>query len=177
MIGIPIGLIYHNAMEWMIHKHVLHGRGKKRESFWSFHFHEHHQACRRNDNHDDDYLHGFMQWDPRGKEVAALMGAAAIHAPLFPVAPFFVATCWYSQYKYYRDHKRSHVDIEWGREHMPWHYDHHMGVNQDSNWCVTHPWFDDLMGTREPYIGTEREQQDLEKKAARERRKAQQTAA
>ncbi len=55
-------------------------------------------------------------------------------------------------------------DPEWGKEHLPWHYDHHMGPNQDSNWCVTKPWFDDLLGTRERYLGTER--------AARERKAA-----
>ena len=46
-----------------------------------------------------------------------------------------------------------------------------MGPNQDANWCVTRPWFDILMGTREPYVGTEREAQDeakRRKKAARQ---------
>ena len=34
------------------------------------------------------------------------------------------------------------------REHLPWHVDHHLGRNQDTNWCVTKPWFDYIMGTR-----------------------------
>jgi sterol desaturase/sphingolipid hydroxylase (fatty acid hydroxylase superfamily) len=34
---------------------------------------------------------------------------------------------------------------------MTGHYDHHMGKNQDSNWCVTRPWFDWVMGTRVRY--------------------------
>jgi len=32
---------------------------------------------------------------------------------------------------------------------MPWHYDHHMGKNQDSNWGVTVEWVDKLFNTRE----------------------------
>ena len=36
MIGIPIGLIAANASEWLIHKYVLHGPGKKKDSFWAF---------------------------------------------------------------------------------------------------------------------------------------------
>jgi len=40
-----------------------------------------------------------------------------------------------------------------------WH-DHHMGPNQEANWCVTQPWFDYVMGTRELYAGTPREARD-----------------
>ena len=69
------------------------------------------------------------------------------------------------------------MDPEWARENLPWHYDHHMGPNQDANWCVTRPWFDDLMGTREPYAGTERESRDLAKRAARAARRRAHAAA
>jgi len=61
-------------------------------------------------------------------------------------------------------HKLYHLDPEWAREHLSWHYDHHMGTDQDANWCVTHPWFDELMGTRQPYAGTEREARDVRKR-------------
>ena len=69
MIGIPVGLAVANAAEWWIHKHILHGKGRDRNSFWSFH-------------------------------------------------------------------------------------------DQDANWCVTKPWFDTVMGTRKPYVGTPDEQRD-----------------
>jgi len=39
--------------------------------------------------------------------------------------------------------------VEWGKKKMPWHYDHHMGKNQDSNWGVTVEWPDKLFNTRE----------------------------
>ena len=52
-----------------------------------------------------------------------------------------------------------------------------MGPNQDANWCVTWPWFDQLMGTREVYAGTEREAADMARREARERRRAARSAA
>lgn len=34
-------------------------------------------------------------------------------------------------------HRRSHLEPEWAKKRIPWHYDHHMNSNQDANWCVT----------------------------------------
>ncbi|MEZ4320147.1 MAG: hypothetical protein R3F61_21890 [Myxococcota bacterium] len=166
MLGIPLGLVYANASEWLIHKYVLHGRGKKRESFWSFHFHEHHRAARKNAFRDPDYEKSELRDNAQNREILGLVVLSAIHVPLLPVAPLFTATVWYSAGYYWYVHRRSHLDPEWAREHLSWHYDHHMGPNQDANWCVTRPWMDDWMGTREPYVGTEREQRDLEKRRA-----------
>ncbi len=33
MWGVPVGLLYSNALEWVIHKYVLHGLGRDRQSF------------------------------------------------------------------------------------------------------------------------------------------------
>ncbi len=172
MIGIPLGLAYSNAGEWLVHKYVLHGWGRKRSSFWSFHWLDHHRVVRLNGHVDDAYERSVVGWHPQGKEALMLTLATAAHLPLFPIAPFFTATVAYSAINYYRKHKRSHLDPEWAREHLPWHYDHHMGPNQDANWCVTRPWFDHVMGTRIPYVGTERERQDRERAARRAERKA-----
>ena len=35
-----------------------------------------------------------------------------------------------------------------GKKYVPWHYDHHMGKNQDANWGVTTDWVDKLAGTK-----------------------------
>jgi len=168
MIGIPLGLLYANAAEWLIHKHVLHGLGGKRSSFWSFHWHEHHKASRKNDMLDQAYTSWKAKWDPRNKELLGVITLAGMHLPLFPVMPFFTGTVVYSAINYYQVHKRAHVDTEWGREHLPWHYDHHMGPNQHANWCVTKPFLDNVLGTRETFIGTEREIRLREKKARRQ---------
>ena len=173
MIGIPLGLIAANATEWLIHKHVLHGLGKHKESFWSFHWYEHHRAARRNGHTDEDYTRSPLRWNAQGKEIVALAAGGVVLAPLFPVAPLFTATLFYCGARYYQIHRRSHLDPEWARQHVPWHYDHHMGPHQDANWCVTRPWFDHLMGTREPYVGTEREASDQQRaERLEERRRA-----
>jgi len=171
MLGFPLAFVYANAAEWWIHKNVLHGPGKKRESFWSFHFHEHHNASRRHDMVDEAYTSRPMGWNAQGKEALGILGLAAIHTPLAPVAPGFVLGVWCSAALYYRRHKKAHLDPEWGRKHIPWHVDHHMGPNQDANWCVTFPWFDHVMGTRAYYVGTEREKQDRARAAKRKARR------
>lgn len=172
MLGFPVGMVYANAGEWVIHKYLLHGAGKRRESVWSFHFHEHHRASRRNAMIDADYERPLVGRHAQGKEALGLIGLCAVHAPLFPVAPFFTSAVWFSAGMYYRRHRRAHQEPSWAREHLPWHYDHHMGPNQDANWCVTWPWFDHVMGTRVPYKGTPREAQDLARRAARTRRQS-----
>ena len=49
---------------------------------------------------------------------------------------------------YYFIHRKSHIDVEWGKKWLPWHYEHHMGKNQNANWGVTSPIFDYVFGTR-----------------------------
>ncbi|MBT8495298.1 MAG: sterol desaturase family protein, partial [Deltaproteobacteria bacterium] len=166
-------LAFANASEWVMHKYVLHGLGKNKKSFWSFHWHDHHNNARKNGHLDADYNGSVFQWNGQGKEALALTLTGLAWLPVFPVAPFFVGTIIYSGINYYRKHKRAHLDPEWARQNLPWHYDHHMGPNQNCNWCVTKPWMDELMGTRVPYVGTEAERKALAKKAARAARKAQ----
>lgn len=182
MLGIPLGLAVANAGEWAFHKYVLHGLGCKPKSFWSFHWHEHHRDVRRNEHVDPRYqqeslMDSIRNWSGQGKEAVALTLGGMTFAPLFPVAPFFVGTLWYSMARYYRVHKRSHLDTQWARDHLPWHYDHHMGDDQHKNWCVTHPWFDNVMKTRKKYIGTEREKQAVAKRARLAERRAAMAAA
>jgi hypothetical protein len=148
MIGIPLGLLYANALEWALHKYVLHGLGRKKGSFFSFHWHDHHKSARKHGMLDEAYRRPLRDWNPQTKELVGLLGLAVLHAPLVPIFPIFSATLGYSAIHYYRAHKRAHLDAEWAREHLPWHVDHHMGPNQDANWCVTRPWFDWIMGTR-----------------------------
>ena len=172
MIGVPVAWAVANAAEWWIHKNVLHGPGKRKGSFWSFHWHDHHRNARRNDHRDPDYERSLLGWHAQTKEAVGLVGLAAVHAPLFPFAPCYTGTLWYCLWRYHRVHKRAHLDTAWAREHLPWHYDHHMGPDQDANWCVTHPWFDTVMGTRVPYLGTAREREDAARREARRARAA-----
>ncbi|HEX4871449.1 MAG TPA: hypothetical protein VFV27_03975 [Nevskiaceae bacterium] len=149
MLGIPLGLVTANAFEWAMHKYVLHEAGRNKKSFWAFHFHEHHRIVRQHAFHDPNYQRFPLGLHAQGKEAWALIAAGAAVAPLFPVAPFFVGTLWYSAANYYVKHKKAHQDPAWARQHLPWHVDHHLGRHPDANWCVTRPWFDYVMGTRE----------------------------
>lgn len=170
MIGIPLALLTANASEWWIHKHILHGRGRKRASFWSFHWYEHHSASLKHSMYDADYKRFPIGNHAQGKEILGLCLLSLPVAAMLPVAPFFSATLLYSGVNYYRKHRRAHLDPEWAHQHLPWHYDHHMGPNQDANWGVTHDWCDRVMGTRQPYVGTPEEARDhIARKAAAQR--------
>jgi len=151
MLGIPLGLLYANASEWLIHKYVLHGLGKKKKSFFSFHWAEHHRACRKHDFFDPDYQRSVFGQHAQGKEALAIAALMVLHVPLLPVAPYFTATVWYSALNYFYKHRRAHLDPEWAKKHLKHHYDHHMGREQDANWGVTRPWCDYVMGTRIDY--------------------------
>lgn len=144
------GLVYCNAIEWFAHKYVLHGLGKRKDSFWSFHWSEHHRNCRKHAFADPDYCRSVWRWNAQAKEASALAVGVLAHVPFILIAPVFFATVVYGAINYYRVHKRSHLDPAWAAARLPWHYDHHMGKLQDANWCVTRPWFDHLMRTRVP---------------------------
>ena len=101
--------------------------------------------------------------------LAAALGLVAIgllHVPLFPIAPFYTSTVWYCLRRYRQDHRRAHLDPRWGRDHLSWHYDHHMG-DQDKNFGVVWSWFDSLVGTRDLFVGSDKERALHDKHAQR----------
>lgn len=167
MIGVPVALLTSAAFEWWAHRYVLHGSGKRKGSFWAFHFHEHHGQSRRNAMIDEDYRRSPWRWNAQGKELLALALLALPIAALAPLVPWWSATSLLCIARYYRLHRRAHLDPDWAREHLPWHYDHHLGPDQDCNWGVTSEWFDRLMRTRVPYRGTAREEADRRRRAQR----------
>ena len=157
MFSFFVGIVYANVGEWFIHKYVLHGLGKKKDSIWSFHWSEHHRAARKNYMIDSAYgpqdqfegVSTYTGLTPREKETFGLGTLAIIHLPLAIFCPWFVAGVWTSICAYYYVHSKSHQDHEWAHKWLPWHEDHHMGRDQDKNWCVTMPWTDWVMRTRE----------------------------
>ena len=139
--------IYGGLAEWVLHKYALHGLGKKKKSIFSFHWHAHHKSCRKNNNFDSDYK--LPVAPPVKREILFLFLLSSIHFPLFFIAPYFFGGVVLYAIRYFYYHRRAHLDVEWGKRKMPWHYDHHMGKNQDSNWGVTVEWVDKLLKTRE----------------------------
>jgi sterol desaturase/sphingolipid hydroxylase (fatty acid hydroxylase superfamily) len=167
MIGIPIAIGLFAYGEWAAHSYLLHWRGRDKNSVFAFHFHTHHQKVRRHGGYDPDFEGPVWSTPTQAGEAAGLAIIGLLHAPLLPVAPFYTMTTWYLLYRYRAVHRRAHIDPEWGRTHLPWHYDHHLGPNQHKNWGVTFEWFDKLRGTRVPYVGTPKELAD--RKRTRER--------
>lgn len=155
LLWIPIGLLIANGIEWSFHRYILHGLGKRKSSWWAFHWHNHHRNARQNGFRDDDYL--AKPWDTKamGREALALVIGGGLATLIFcQVSWVLTLTLWHSAWNYYRVHKKSHMDPEWAKRHLAWHWDHHMGKNQNANWCVTKPWFDWIMGTRIHYPET-----------------------
>lgn len=167
MLSFISGLFYANALEWVAHKYLLHEEGKKKDSFWRFHWGEHHKIARLNNFKDESYERSILEWNPQSKELAALTVGGILHLPLITISPGFVAGVFFSGSYYYYVHKRAHLKPDWGRENLPWHYDHHMGPDQDMNFCVTFPLFDYVMGTRQKYLGTERELEDRNRRQSK----------
>lgn len=167
MWGVPVGLLYSNALEWVIHKYVLHGLGRDRKSFWSFHWHEHHRASRRGAMDDPGYHRPLWGLHAQGREALSLVLGSLVHLPLARRYPWFTLTVVGSQWVYWHVHRKSHLDPAWARAHLPWHVDHHLGPDQHANWCVTWPGMDYLLGTRKPWVGTAAE---VQRRAPRPRR-------
>ena len=149
LLTIPLAIAYGNIMEWVLHKYILHGLGKRKKNVFSFHWHTHHNTARKNNFYDKAYEN--PETGSPLRERLSLYGLVLMHMPIAAYYPlFFVTVAIYAIY-YYKMHKLMHLDPEWGRKHFPWHWDHHMGKNQDCNWGVTCDWVDLLMRTRRPY--------------------------
>ena len=152
--GFIAGLVVANAFEWVAHKYVLHGThraGQPRyspvpnsmKSHW-----EHHREVRKTDFEDYGYVEGISNWRTKN-EILSLVAVAGVFVPLFyPVSKGMSLSVLYCAGNYYYIHRRAHLEPEWAKRKIPWHYDHHMNSNQDANWCVTKPWFDYILGTR-----------------------------
>lgn len=142
---IALAIIWVLFLEWAIHRFVLHGLGKKKGSIFDFHWRVHHRKSRRNGFKDDDYIRLGGSW----KEILGILVVGLAHLPLASIFPMFYATMWIMGLLYYHVHAYSHKDPEWAKQWVPWHYSHHMGRNQNSNYGVLSPWFDKLFGTYE----------------------------
>lgn len=152
------GLLIANAFEWAAHKYILHGTPRKGQpryspspasmnSHWT-----HHRMVRKTQFADECYEHGISDERTRLELLSlAVVATAASGVTLLASRQNkgFVAAYWYSAANYFYVHRRAHLEPEWAKKSIPWHYDHHMNTIQDANWCVTRPWFDYLMGTRE----------------------------
>lgn len=152
--GFIAGLVIVNGFEWFAHKYLLHGvhrKGKPRyspvpksmESHWA-----HHREVRKQGFSDDCYVEGLDNWRTRHELMSLAVAAGVASVVFYPFSKGMALAAIYSAGNYYYVHRRAHLEPDWAKRTIPWHYDHHMNSNQDANWCVTRPWFDYVMGTR-----------------------------
>lgn len=146
VVAFTLATLVHNLGEWLTHRFILHGLGKKKGSFFHYHW-VHHHTCRKNDNADGIYAEGLRNKDVI-KEFGTLIIIALSTITWYYIWPmlFFCTLFWITAY--FVLHGASHTWVDWGNKYMPWHRDHHMGKNQDLNWCVTFPLMDYIMRTR-----------------------------
>ncbi|MEI1726109.1 sterol desaturase family protein [Acinetobacter baumannii] len=148
MLGFPLGIFVANGLEWYFHKVWLHEFPTKYRNSPFFTHIAHHKRARLNNFHDEGYAESMFKNAEIYNEKTALIGLAGAATVFLQVAPFFTAGLYYGIWNYWRIHAKSHLDPEYAKNRIPWHYDHHMTSNQNANWCVTRPWFDYIMGTR-----------------------------
>ncbi|MGR9013850.1 MAG: hypothetical protein ACU83U_09425, partial [Gammaproteobacteria bacterium] len=124
---IVLGLLYANAGEWLAHKYILHALGQNRQSFWAYHWHEHHAVCAKNKMLDPGYQSlKLTTWNAQSKELAVLAGIVLLHVPLLILFPLFTGTVYVSVILYYYKHRKAHLNPAWAKQHLRWHYDHHL---------------------------------------------------
>jgi hypothetical protein len=154
VLSFVLGRTFAAACEWGIHRYIFHGSGKRRGSPFSFHYRDHHRACRKQEMVDTTYTGGSVwSWSGRAREVWGCALLSVLLSPLLLWTPLFVLGAWYGGARYLYVHQKTHLDPQWCLDHAPWHYDHHMAPDQDANWGVTIEWLDRLCGTRKPWPG------------------------
>ena len=144
--------IYGHFAEWLIHKDLLHRFGKKSKDLFSFHYRSHHYSAKKNSFKDDAYNSFIPSYDAAGKEIVYLLILVAAHVPVLIVSYGAFFAVLFSACEYYYKHRRAHSCPEWAKKNLIWHYDHHMGKNQDANWGVRSDFVDRLFKTRIKYF-------------------------
>ena len=142
-----LGLLVANGGEWLIHRYLLHGLGKHPSSFWAYHISEHHYIAWKLNMRDPGYEKLPILWNSQAKELLVLFCILFLNAPFFYMLNGYAWGIYVSVCAYYLLHRQAHIDSDWAKKHLPWHYQHHL-INCDANWCITHPFFDYLMRTR-----------------------------
>ncbi len=143
LVEISLAIILSNFYEWAAHKYVLHSLGKKKGSFFHFHW-AHHKNVRRYAGWDYNY----KNLRDSLKEIFLLLTITIVNVSLFWHFPIAAMTMVVYVATYYFIHRKAHLDVKWGKKWIPWHFDHHMGKDQDLNWCVLFPMWDYILGTR-----------------------------
>jgi hypothetical protein len=141
IIFFTLGIILGNISEYIIHKYILHDLGKSKKSFFSAHWHRHHRTARRNDFYDQNY----KNIKNNKLEIMQLIFLIALFFPLKYIHIFLFLGGCFNALMYFILHRYMHLNPLKAKKYFRWHWEHHMGKNQDENWCVTLPLTDFLL--------------------------------
>lgn len=136
------GTCYSLLFEYLAHKYILHNYKHFKFAFRN-HFKIHHGNSRKNRMYDEGYEGIISSYF----EVVALLVIAIVHLPIIFLSSIFYFSLIVNMVHYYHVHRKSHIDVEWGKKNLPWHYAHHMGKNQNINWGVRSPIVDVIART------------------------------
>ena len=126
-------------VEYIVHRYLFHGLGKKGNSMFAFHIRGHHLTARKNK---------FIDLKVSANESLGLPFLLLIHLPfLWWSLSFFVALALYAS-AFILLHNYQHRNPEFTKKYFWWHWDHHMG-NQNKSWGVVLPIMDLILGTLE----------------------------
>ena len=142
LIQLIAGLVTASFLEWTVHKYLLHKLGRKKKSVFSFHWVSHHAQTRRN---------RFIDTKISARETIGVLSLCVLALPIWFILPYMYYAMAAHAAVYLVLHTLAHTKPGFGKKWLPWHHDHHMGKNQNMNWCVVHPLADWIMGTRRKY--------------------------
>lgn len=137
-----LGLVLGNLLEWIVHKYFLHILGKKKASLFSFHWGIHHRKARKNK---------FLDPTISAREIVGVLFLCLLASPVMLISITTYTAMFIHAMLYLVVHNYAHNNPDWCFKYLRWHYDHHMGKDQDKNWCVVHPLMDYILGTRRKY--------------------------
>lgn len=137
-----LGLVLASLLEWVVHKYFLHDLGKKKASLFSFHWGIHHRQARKNK---------FLDPTVSAREIIGVLLLCLVGSPVCFISPLAYTAMLFHAMVYLIIHNYAHKNPDWCFKYLRWHYDHHMGKDQDKNWCVVHPLADYILGTRRKY--------------------------
>ena len=132
-----VGFIHGSLIEYLVHRYLFHGLGKKKDSIFAYHLRDHHLVSRRND---------FIDNKLSVHEAIGVVFLVALHVPAFFLSLYFFAGIAFYAFLFVALHNTMHKTPGLAKKYFWWHWNHHM-KNQNKSWNVVLPIFDLLTGT------------------------------
>lgn len=143
-----LGYLYSFLAEYVLHR-LLHI--SKLKPLFKMHMAGHHKRARQTFFFDFGYKWGALD-SHVSHELYTLVLLALVHLPLVLVSPWLYTGAFLGLAEYFWKHRRAHLEPRWAIKNMPWHIEHHMGINQNVNWGIRSCWLDKVLKTYKRWI-------------------------